>query len=103
MKHLLFNVLIFTVLVHSAQAARVALVIGNGAYPESGRGNLFSALRNPVNDAIDMKAALRDYGFEVITAKDSNQAEMDAAVYRFIKRLRKGDFIIQVTACKWIM
>jgi len=91
MKHLLFNLLIFIVFINSAQAARVALVIGNGDYPESVKRNLFSPLRNPVNDAIDMKSALGNYDFEVITAKNANQAEMDLAVAQFIGRLRKGD------------
>ena len=44
----------------AAAARRVALVVGNGAYEQAG------ALRNPVNDANDMAAALRGLGFEVI-------------------------------------
>jgi hypothetical protein len=43
---------------------RVALVIGNSAYP--GR----AALSNPVNDAADVTSALRGIGFEVVSGTD---------------------------------
>ncbi len=39
---------------------RLALVIGNSAYPSG-------PLRNPVNDAEAVAAKLKDLGFEVIT------------------------------------
>ena len=45
-------------------AERVALVVGNSAYSET------TALRNPVNDATAMAAALRRLGFEVIEGMD---------------------------------
>ena len=45
-------------------AERVALVVGNSAYSET------TALRNPVNDAVAMAAALRRLGFEVIEGRD---------------------------------
>ena len=48
----------------AAAARRVALVVGNGAYEQAG------PLRNPVNDANDMAAALRGLGFEVILGLD---------------------------------
>ena len=41
-----------------ASGQRVALVIGNSAYSEA-------PLRNPVNDATDVAAALREIGFHV--------------------------------------
>jgi hypothetical protein len=45
----------------SAQAEkRVALVIGNSGYKFAGE------LRNPKNDASDMAAALRRFGFQVV-------------------------------------
>ena len=43
---------------------RVAMVIGNSAYP--GR----AGLANPVNDATDVTAALRGIGFEVVPGTD---------------------------------
>jgi Flp pilus assembly protein TadD len=42
---------------------RVALVIGNAAYPGAG-------LANPLNDADDVTAALRRVGFDVVEGKD---------------------------------
>ena len=45
-------------------ADRVALAVGNGAYEHTAR------LRNPVNDATDMAAALRRLGFETVLATD---------------------------------
>ena len=45
-------------------AERVALVVGNSAYSET------TALRNPVNDATAMAAALRRLGFEVIEGRN---------------------------------
>ena len=62
---------------------RVALVIGNGAYPKA-------ALANPVSDAADMAAALRDAGFDVIYRADVGQREMERAVREFGKRIQRG-------------
>lgn len=61
----------------SAQApidVRVALIIGNSAYP----GNM--ALVNPANDAKEMAAALRIMGFGVVEVIDSNRAQMLEAI-----------------------
>jgi uncharacterized caspase-like protein len=55
---------------------RTALVIGNSAYQ---RG----ALPNPVNDAGDMAAALRNAGFDVILKTDANREGMKDAIRRF--------------------
>ena len=50
---------------HAATAGqRVALVIGNGKYSNAG------TLANPVNDAGDMAAALKDVGFTVVAGYD---------------------------------
>jgi hypothetical protein len=62
---------------------RVALVIGNGAYPSA-------PLRNPVNDARDMAAALRELGFEVILRENASLRQMDDAVDELWKRLKTG-------------
>jgi hypothetical protein len=62
---------------------RFALVIGNGAYPTS-------PLRNPVNDAQDMAAALRGVGFDVIHRENVNRSDMRAAVREFSKKIRQG-------------
>lgn len=61
----------------SAQApgdVRVALVIGNAAYP----GKL--ALSNPANDAKAMAETLRSLGFKVVELRDGDQAQMTQAI-----------------------
>jgi Flp pilus assembly protein TadD len=62
---------------------RVALVIGNNAYPAS-------PLKNAVNDAKAMAAELRAAGFEVIELFDANREQMDTAVNAFVGRLPRG-------------
>jgi Caspase domain len=61
---------------------RIALVIGNAAYP--GR----MALTNPANDATAMSAALRNLGFTVIEAKDASRAAMEDAIKQMFTRLK---------------
>jgi len=41
---------------------RVALIIGNSNY----NGERLKALKNPQNDAMEMKRVLKDRGFEII-------------------------------------
>ena len=65
------------------QQRRVALVIGNGAYKAA-------PLKNPVNDATDMAAALKLLGFEVTLLTDADQQQMDRAVREFGLKLRQG-------------
>ena len=60
---------------------RIALVIGNSAYPGA-------PLKNPVNDAKDMAAALRKLGFEVIDKTDATQKDMNLAIAQFGDKLR---------------
>jgi hypothetical protein len=58
-----------------------ALVIGNADYPD---GN---ELKNPVNDATDLGAKLKRYGFDVMVALDSTNKEMDKHLKAFRKLL----------------
>ena len=73
----------------SAVAAdkRVALVIGNAAYPGA-------PLLNPVNDARDMAAALRKLGFEVIERTNVTQKEMNRAIVQFGEKLRSDSIAL---------
>src|SRR5262245_23209099 len=57
----------------AASEPRVALVIGNSAYKDS-------PLPNPVNDARDMAAALKEVGFEVIPGENLTQPQMKRAI-----------------------
>lgn len=61
-------------------AAKVALVIGNAAYPGA-------PLKNPANDAKDVAQAFRQLGFEVIERIDVTQKEMNRAITQFGARL----------------
>ena len=62
---------------------RIALVIGNSAYPEA-------PLRNPANDARDITARLTALGFEVVSATDTDLATMQRQVLEFIDRIQPG-------------
>ncbi len=62
---------------------RVALVIGESAY------QAVTALPNPANDARAISQLLRDAGFEVTTAADLTQREMNQKV---------GDFAAEIAA-----
>ena len=50
-----------------------ALVFGNSAYPNG------QDLDNPTNDATDLGAKLKSYGFDVVVAKDRTFKEMGKA------------------------
>ncbi len=65
------------------QGQRLALVIGNGTYAEA-------PLKNPVNDARAMTAALRSRGFTVITRENATKSQMESAVADFGEKLTEG-------------
>lgn len=62
-----------------------ALVMGVAAYPD---GN---DLKNPVNDAADLAAKLRTYGFEVIVATDCRAVDMAKSLKAFGALLQTHD------------
>ena len=64
----------------SPAPGRVALLIGNNAYPSS-------PLRNAVNDARDLGAVLRELGFRTIVKENTSRAEMIGALQEFGKAL----------------
>jgi hypothetical protein len=63
------------------QAAKYALVIGNGNYTALGK------LKNPANDADDIAAALKDLGFTVDKVLDGDLEKMENAVMKLKTRL----------------
>ena len=67
----------------SAAIERHALVIGNANYQSS-------PLRNPLNDARDMAAALEGLGFQVHSLLDADAGQMEQAILDFGDRLRAG-------------
>lgn len=62
-----------------------ALVIGNSGYPD---GN---DLKNPVNDANDLAAKLKSYGFDVAVALDCTAKDMDKHLKAFRKLLETNE------------
>ncbi len=66
-----------------SQELRVALVIGNAAYPTA-------ALRNPVNDAKAIGEKLRALGFDVQVRTNVTQREFTRAVSQFGQSLKPG-------------
>jgi uncharacterized caspase-like protein len=59
------------------KSARVALVIGNGHYPDAG-----APLAQPINDARAVTTALRHDGFDVDVVEDATREDMTRAVER---------------------
>ena len=68
----------------SQAKGRVALLIGNNAYPTS-------PLRNAVNDSRDLGATLRELGFTTIVRENTTRAEMIAALQEFGKALEGAE------------
>jgi len=66
-----------------SDSKRLALIIGNGKYKN------VQSLRNPVNDAKDMAAALRNLGYEVILKTDSSRKAMIEAMQDFGAKLQR--------------
>ena len=66
-----------------AAEQKIALVIGNSAYPTS-------RLRNPVNDAKAMAEKLKSLGFDVILKTDAGQREMTRSFSEFGRKLVPG-------------
>ncbi|MDM8561785.1 SUMF1/EgtB/PvdO family nonheme iron enzyme [Candidatus Marithioploca araucensis] len=87
---MMFHYLLVLIVVLSlpVQAARLALVIGNGGYHVDSNGLGLAYLSNPVNDAKDMAKVLRNLGFDVILRTDADKKTMKKAARQFGKRLR---------------
>jgi len=66
---------------------RVALVIGNSAYPNA-------VLANPAFDADLVSASLRKVGFDVMEVKDADFAKFDAALTRFVSKEEGADIAL---------
>src|SRR5215813_8489096 len=69
--------------VHANQ--RVALVIGNSAYQHT------PTLNNPKNDATDMAAVLKQWGFQVIDGYDLDKVAFDRKLRDFSAALRAAE------------
>ena len=84
---LLMLLLLFTATTHAqnpqTREPRYALVVGNSDYKTA-------PLRNPVNDADDVAAALEGLGFRVTKIKNGSARQMRESVEAFSKQLRQG-------------
>ncbi len=66
----------------AVKRARVALVIGNGHYPDANR-----PLKQSINDARAFAAVLRRDGFDVIMVEDADKEDMHRAVRRLQSKI----------------
>src|SRR6202795_3685161 len=67
----------------SQRGSRLALVIGNGHYPDAS-----APLSKPINDAHGLTAALRGNGFDVDVVEDATRDDMARASDRLQSRIR---------------
>ncbi|MDB5620292.1 caspase family protein [Tardiphaga sp.] len=69
--------------------ARLALVIGNGHYPDAA-----TPLTQPINDARALTSALRRDGFEVDVVEDATREDMARAVDRLKAKIRPESVVM---------
>ena len=71
------------------KTSRIALVIGNGHYPDAS-----APLVQPINDARAMTAALRGKGFDVDVVEDASKDDMSRAVARLKSRIKPDSVVM---------
>jgi uncharacterized caspase-like protein len=70
-------------------ASRIALVIGNGHYPDAN-----VPLAQPINDARALSSALRREGFDVDAIEDATHDDMVRAVARLQSKVRSDSVVM---------
>jgi uncharacterized caspase-like protein len=70
-------------------ASRLALIIGNGHYPDAS-----APLAQPINDARTLSAALRRDGFDVDVVEDATRDDMVRAVERMKAKIRPDTVVM---------
>jgi uncharacterized caspase-like protein len=73
----------------NAGSSRIALVIGNGRYPDAS-----APLTQPINDARAITAALREDGFQVEVVEDGTKDDMRRAIDRLKGKVRQGAVVM---------
>src|SRR5215475_2915696 len=73
----------------SASAIKLALIIGNGNYPDAAE-----PLNQPINDASGLANAMRRHGFDVDVVGDATKADMARAVDRLKSRIQPGSVVM---------
>jgi uncharacterized caspase-like protein len=71
------------------QPSRIALVIGNGHYPDAG-----TPLTQPINDARGLTAALRHDGFDVDVVEDASGDDMVRAIARLRQKIKPDSVVM---------
>jgi len=69
--------------------SRIALVIGNGHYPDAS-----APLAQPINDARALTASLRRDGFDVDVVEDASKDDMSRAVARLKSRIGPNSVVM---------
>jgi len=69
--------------------SRVALVIGNGNYPDAS-----APLTQPINDARALTAALRRNGFDVDVVEDASKDDMNRAIVRLKSKIKPDSVVM---------
>jgi uncharacterized caspase-like protein len=70
-------------------ASRIALVIGNGNYPDAS-----APLAQPINDARALTASLRHNGFDVDVVEDAGKDDMNRAIGRLKSKIRHDSVVM---------
>ncbi|PAY09239.1 MULTISPECIES: caspase family protein [Bradyrhizobium] len=73
----------------AAGASRLALIIGNGHYPDAS-----APLAQPINDARTLSSALRHEGFDVDVVEDATKDDMFRAVERMKAKIRPDTVVM---------
>jgi uncharacterized caspase-like protein len=73
----------------AAKPSRIALVIGNGHYPDAN-----APLTQPINDARAMTAALRREGFDVDVVEDASKDDINRAVERLKAKINSESVVM---------
>src|SRR5215469_13029467 len=71
------------------KGARLALVIGNGHYPDAAE-----PLAQPINDARALTHALRQDGFDVDVVEDASKDDMTRALERLKSKIRSDSVVM---------
>ena len=73
----------------SRASSRLALIIGNGHYPDAA-----APLAQPINDARNLSATLRRNGFDVDVVEDATRDDMARAVERLKAKIKPDSVVM---------
>src|ERR1700687_1217477 len=73
----------------ATRASRIALVIGNGHYPDAN-----APLTQPIHDARALTATLRPNGFDVDVVEDASKDDMSRAIGRLKSKIKPDSVVM---------